>query len=285
MKNFESIKRMHHDSLFTDLFTDENNIIELYHILLGDKAKSNITADDIKILTLEKAFIHDLYNDLCFMVDDELIILMEAQSTYTKNIVTRLLFYLARDLEKYIRTKNNNNLNILYKEKMVELPTIKLYTIYTGERELSDHTISLKELMKDSGIEADIDLRVKVFCDENKTNILSEYIKFCKVLSSQKKKYGNTREAVVGAINICKDKGILKQYLKTREHEVIDMICDLVSFDQWVEDMERESEARGKIEGKIEVANKLSAMGMTQEQIGKVTGLTKEELKNYREYL
>ena len=85
------------DSLFIDLFSDKNRLIELYKSLVDDESK--ISIEDIEIITLENIITTGVYNDLGFRVKDEIIILMEAQSVYTENIVIRVLFYLSDTLK------------------------------------------------------------------------------------------------------------------------------------------------------------------------------------------
>ena len=64
------------------------------------------------------------------MVGDRLLILVEAQSTWTVNIIIRSLIYLMTTYQDYFtRTKQN-----LYKSKKVKLPKPELYVIYTGDR-------------------------------------------------------------------------------------------------------------------------------------------------------
>ena len=78
------------DSLFIDLFSDKNRLIQLYKSLVDDERKIN--TEDIEIITLENIITTGVYNDLGFRVKDEIIILMEAQTTYTTNIVLRIPF-------------------------------------------------------------------------------------------------------------------------------------------------------------------------------------------------
>ncbi len=271
-----NIKHKVYDSVFADYFTFEDNLKKLYKILLGENAREDIKREEIEILNIDKVFVDDLYNDLCFKVDDELIVLVEAQSTYTKNIVTRLLFYVAKDVERYIRTKSKNNkLTDLYKEKAFILPKIKLYTVYTGKKVLKDHYIKLTDLMVKDKIESDIELKVKVICQVDEDNILSEYMKFCRVLREQKKKLGNTVEAIEKTIEICQDKGILKKYLEERKHEVKDMVSEFITTEDWVEDVRNESISIGKVEGML-------ILGASSKQITELTGATEEEIEEIR---
>jgi len=86
------------DSLFIDLFSDKMRLIQLYKSLIDDQKQIN--PEDIEILTIQNLILRGIYNDLGFRVKDEIIILMEAQTTYTTNIVLRILFYLSETLNQ-----------------------------------------------------------------------------------------------------------------------------------------------------------------------------------------
>ena len=70
------------DSLFIDLFSDKNRLIQLYKSLVDDERK--ISTEDIEIITLENIITTGVYNDLGFRVKDEIIILMEAHKLPTQ---------------------------------------------------------------------------------------------------------------------------------------------------------------------------------------------------------
>ncbi len=167
--------------------------------------------NELKIINTEKVIVNDLYNDLSFLVDDELIILVEAQSTYSKNIVTRILFYVAKALKKHLRNQSKpEKLTSLYHEQIIEIPKIKLYTVYTGARKISDHDLELKMLMKNTedGIESDINLKVKVLCIPDEKNTLGQYMMFCSIFREQLALCNNSDKAIKNTIGICKDKNI-----------------------------------------------------------------------------
>ncbi len=64
VKTERTVKHKVYDSVFIDLFSYKENLKDLYKALLKDKAKSDITEDDINVIDIEKVFINDLYNDL-----------------------------------------------------------------------------------------------------------------------------------------------------------------------------------------------------------------------------
>ena len=61
-------------------------------------------------------------------------------------------------------------------------------------------------------------------------DIIGEYVAFTKVYNEQCRIHGRTEEAIRETIRICKDKNVLKEYLESREKEVIDMMVTL--FDE-----------------------------------------------------
>ena len=65
-----------------------------------------------------------------------------------------------------------------------------------------------------------VDAEVKVLYQEDENNIIGQYIIFCKVYTEQRKKHGQTKEAITETIRICKDRNVLKEYLENKEQEV-----------------------------------------------------------------
>ncbi len=55
---------------------------------------------------------------------------------------------------------------------------------------------------------------------------------FSKVYDEQRKLYRNTKQAVTETIRICKDRNVLKQYLESKEQEVVDIMMALFDDEQ-----------------------------------------------------
>ena len=149
---------------------------------------------------------------------------MEAQSTWSVNIIIRLLLYLA---ETYNKLFTENDID-LYGEKKAPIPKPELYVIYTGKGKKPEQISLSKEFF--GGAATDVDVKVKVISDSERGDIIGQYIAFTKVADEQVKKYGYTQKAAEETIRICKDKDILAEYLKEREVEVMDIMTTL--FDQ-----------------------------------------------------
>ncbi len=107
--------------------------------------------------------------------------------------------------------------------------------ISTGEKPKNPpDTISLsKDFFEGEKITVDAEVKVLYQADEN--SIIGQYIIFCKVYNEQRKLYGNTKQAVTETIRICKDRNVLKEYLESREQEVIDIMMTLFDDEQVLE--------------------------------------------------
>ena len=97
-----------------------------------------------------------------------------------------------------------------------------------------------------------IDLEAKVIFAET-DDIIGQYIIFCRVLDDQRRKFGPTRQAVMEAIRICRDRGVLVKYLKDREQEVIDIMITLFDQEHAVEQYGRSQRQEGKIQEAVDL--------------------------------
>jgi hypothetical protein len=97
-ENNPEVNRKIKDSVFTDLFKDKKNILRMYRELHPEDKET--TEDDITTITLTHVIVNKVYNDLGFQVKNKLIILVEAQSTWSVNIIIRLLIYLVQTYQE-----------------------------------------------------------------------------------------------------------------------------------------------------------------------------------------
>ena len=275
------------DSLFIDLFSDKMRLIQLYKSLIDDDREIN--PDDIEILTIQNIILRGIYNDLGFRVKDEIIILMEAQTTYTTNIVLRILFYLSETLKNYIiDSSENKNLNELYNTKPRIIPKIKLFVVYTGDKAMQDHDLHLKDVMVENDIISDIDMKVRVLCTGNKKSILGQYILFTRVYTKQKKECKDIETAVKNTIEICMNDEILKEYLDYRKMEVQEMITAFTTqeeaFESFLKDEvkrgRKEGREEGREEGKMDTLINFFKNGIGLDVISKGLGMSIDEVRS-----
>ena len=271
-----NVKHTAKDSVFTDLFSIPKYVFELYQAIHPEDKETNIS--DLKSVTCRCVLAEHPYNDLGFRVGDRLIVLVEAQSTWSPNIVLRLLSYWVQTLNDYFTEHNI----LLYKNSKVRCPKPELYVIFTGERVHEPDVLSFKELYFPMESSLDIDVKVHMLYDRENGDIIHQYITFCKVLTAQVKLYGGTRKAIEETMRICRDKKVLEEYLKHRETEIMDIITTLFDQDYVTKLYGLDQREEGREEGREEkarvIAKSLKDAGMSLEFIADHTGLTQKDI-------
>ena len=219
-------KRTAKNSVFLDLFQDKKNLLKLYKTLHPED--TDATEDILDIVTIDNVLTDNLYNDLGIMVgNNRLLLLLEAQASWTVNILIRILLYLAQSYHEYFERTSQS----LYKSRKVKMPKPELYIIFTGNKGRKPNTILLSKEFFDSA-DIDIEVRAKVIYESNTEDIINQYIIFCKVFNEQTKRYGMTQKAVMETILICRDRNVLREYLLEREKEVVTIMMSLFDDEQ-----------------------------------------------------
>ena len=200
------------------------------------------------------------------------MILIEAQSTWTMNILVRVLLYMAQSYHEYFQRTSQN----YYKSKKVKMPKPELYVIFTGNKGRKPDKVFLsREFFQ--GEEIDIEVKAKVIYEGNTDDIINQYIVFCKVFDEQTKQHGMKQKAIMETIRICKDRNVLREYLLDREKEVVTIMMSLFDEEQIMKSFiksERHDEAR-------ETAERLIKKGkMSLDEIAEcIPTLSFDELK------
>lgn len=229
-------KRTAKDTVFTSLFRDKENLLQLYQALHPEDRKTK--QEDLTIVTLENIMSGGIYNDLGFQLKEKLIFLIEAQSTWTMNILVGAFMYLVKSYQDYIYKTAQN----IYGSKKVTLPKPEIYVIFTGSRKKRPESISFAEEFF-PGEECCLDVKIRMIYDGKKGDIINQYVTFTKIFDEQVKKYGLVEKAVRETIRICRDRNVLKRYLERRESEVVDIMLTLFSQEE-VWDMHVRSERK-----------------------------------------
>ena len=261
------------DSVFTSLFKEKRYLIQLYRALHPEDTET--TEDDLKDVTVSNVLVDDIYNDLGFTVGTTIMLLIEVQSTWTVNIIFRALMYLVQTYREYFRKTKQN----MYKSKKLKMPKPEIYVIYVGDRKTRPEEISLSEEFFE-GKDICIDVRVKMIYDGKSGDIINQYVVFTKVCNEQVAKHGRTREAVQEAVRICKERNVLKEYLSSREKEVVDMLMELYDEQEVIRSYVESEKYEAENATKIATARRLLKMGkLSIEEIAEGSGLTVEEVE------
>ena len=226
-------------------------------------------------VTVSNVLVNDIFNDVGFRVGSTLLILIESQSTWTSNIIFRALMYLVQTYREYFKETKQD----IYKSRKLKMPAPELYVIYTGERKSRPEEISFSEEFFD-GKDICLDVKVKMIYDGKEGDIINQYVKFTKVCNEQVSLYGRTRKAIKETIRICKDKNVLKEYLESREQEVLSMLMELYDQEEvmrsYVESERYEAAEEAENATKIQMAREMIHGNEPLEKIIRYSGLSRE---------
>lgn len=259
-----------YDSVFTNIFRIPEYTLQLYQVLHPEDEE--MTADQIRIVTLENILLNQPYNDLGFLAGNRLMILVEQQTKWSDNIVIRSLIYMAQTIQQYIVDTKQN----VYGEKKVIFPEPEIYVVFIGDSKNKPSQLSLSEVYF-GGKAVALEMHVKVIFDGKEGDILNQYITFTKIYREQCKLYGRTQKAVMETIRVCKDRNVLRSYLQSREKEVVNIMMTL--FDQEYA-MERYTEDILLNKAK-ETAVNLANMGLSAEQIASAVKVSLTQVKKW----
>lgn len=289
MANIRKTKFTGKDTIFRDMFSKKKYLLQLYQTLHPED--NAIQENDLKIVTLKSILLNGIYNDLGFLVrENKLLILVEAQSTWSPNVVIRALMYLMSTYQDYF----NENKIQLYGNVKAVLPKPELYVIYTDKKGSHPDVLSLKDEFFPN-VDCCIDAKVKVIYLRDTDDIINQYIGFCRIFNEQVRLHGRTLTAAREIIRICRDNNLLKEYLHDREVEVEGIM--LMLFDQEkVWDIEREhifAQAReeglnegrslGLSEGRSLGLSEGRSLGLSEgRSLGLAQGSEKEKILNIK---
>jgi predicted transposase/invertase (TIGR01784 family) len=281
-----SVNRNHKDSVFSFLFSSPDILRELYSAIEGITLPPDIPID---INTLSDILYKDRINDLSFIIDNRLVVLIEHQSTINNNIPLRLLIYIAKIYEKIVNPKK------LYQTKLEKIPFPEFIVLYNGsdkypdhaELKLSDTFRGIENLKLPDTVKIPLELTVQVYNINQGYN--SEILKKCKTLDNysifvdkvrEYKKEGNSLdESVKLAIEYCKENNILKKFFDEHSSEVFNMLLTEWNWDDALEVAREEGWEDGLEKGREEGMEK----GREESRLHFLEllnqGLTKEEIK------
>ena len=228
----EKEKREHKDSLFVDLFyqdeTAKKNLLSLYNALHDTNYKDETIIRKVKI---DDVLYKNFKNDISCEVNGLVLVFGEHQSTINRNMPLRCLMYVGRAYEQLVDSKAR------YRTTLVKIPTPEFYVFYNGEKEQPlEQVLTLSDAFMNPVGENSVELKVKVIninSDKahgilDKCGILKEYSQFISTV----RKYSEEESAIKKAIKECIEKGILADYLKRKGSEVENMLIAEYSYEE-----------------------------------------------------
>lgn len=268
------------DTVFCRYIGSQKHLLELFNAIKG----TNYTdPSDIQINTLEGSFYCKIKNDISFIHNSLIMLLIEHQTTINPNMPVRLLSYVDELFRRWIKPQQRK----IYGRELIKLPAPEFYVFYDGDDTSFDHkTLKLSDAFKTSSDKLELIVNVYNLAAGKSETLkglcrpLNEYSIFSNQYKKLRKQNLTIDEAVRNSIQYCIQNNIMKDYLLDNEKEVIDMF----GF-EWNEKEEREAllelgeargeangEARGKTLGKISAIRDLLADGLITMEAIKATG-------------
>ena len=249
----EKEKREHKDSLFVDLFyqdeTAKKNLLSLYNALHDTNYEDETIIRKVKI---DDVLYKNFKNDISCEVNGLVLVFGEHQSTINRNMPLRCLMYVGRAYEQLVDSKAR------YRTTLVKIPTPEFYVFYNGEKEQPlEQVLTLSDAFMNPVGENSVELKVKVIninSDKahgilDKCGILREYSQFISMV----RKYSEEESAIKKAIKECIEKGILADYLKRKGSEVENMLIAEYSYEEDIQVKQEEARQEGIWQGRREV--------------------------------
>ena len=293
-KDINKVNREYKDSVFVDLFTSWESPISLYNALSSNKIPEYAK---IRMLQISNALYTSLRCDVSFTVENELIVIIEHQSTINENMPTRLLLYVSM---LYLNVLDEET---RYARRLKPIPTPRFFVLYNGDEKLPERSeLRLSKAFMLKGEERpQLELTVpvininygqnKAIMDRCKTlrgySYLIERIKNYRMIDEE--------HQFDLAIKDCIDHGVLDDYLIKQRKRIKNMLQTEYNFaTELAVRTAEEREAgillgmqRGRMEGIregiregiVETARNLINMGMSYEDIVKATGLSIEVIE------
>ena len=258
------------DTFFRYFFRDEIRALELYSAIVGEKILG-------KVKIYDDGGFWARQNDLLFIVNSQLIVMCEHQSTLSPNMPLRLLLYFSLILGAQVFGDK-----MVYGKSPIKIPTPKFYVLYNGEEKLHDQILKLSDTFLLQNEEVMLEATVKVIninWEEGKP-ILSRSPSlegYAYLIAELRKNIllGMDRDRAIGkAIETCIEKGKIAEFLKGRFEEVAAMLNFEYSQERCDEVMRQE----GREEEKSETVIQMRTEGFDDEVISRITKLPIEKI-------
>ncbi|GHU70645.1 hypothetical protein AGMMS49992_03330 [Clostridia bacterium] len=280
--------RQYKSSVFASYFSETNQrLIEIYN------AFSNVAypADTpIEVNTIDNALFYGLVNDVSFVLDNVLVVLIEHQSTWNPNMPFRILLYIVEILKRIYHDPKP-----FYKSTLQEIDKIRCFVLYNGNDEkpdvtklrLSDAFKKVADVIDDPELDTQLELVIPVYninAGRNpeilaKSKSLQDYTLFTAKVNEAKATGKDLTQAVETAIKYCIGHNIMADYLKTHGTEVRSVLFADITVEEIGEVRFEEGleigEARGRVEGRAEGRTEGRTEGKIDQAIKMATKLIK----------
>ena len=262
--------REHKDSVFRLLFSKPEILRELYSAIEGVELPPDVPID---INTISGVLVKGIRNDISFIIDKRLVLLTEHQSSINPNMPLRIFKYFEKVLNKIVDYEK------IFNKQLIKIPKPKFIVLYNGKAPYPEHgTLKFSDAFMDTeGLtvkedETSLELTVQVYNInhgqnkeiQQKCDTLNEYSLFIDKIREYEKTGLTIDEAVVYAVKYCLENDILKDFLREHGSEVISMMAEEYTTEDFLEAMMDEAREEGMEQGMQQGMEQGLEQGMQQ---------------------
>ena len=270
------------DTVFCHFMSNESHLLSLCNAL-NDTGYDE--SSDITINTLEGSFFSNIKNDISFLLNNLMVVLIEHQTTINPNMPLRFLSYVDELYKRYTSTSHKK----IYGDDLLKIPAPEFYVFYDGnDTSFEQQTLKLSNAFETQSDKLELTVHAYNLADgmndelKRKCLPIGEYSIFSNAYKHFRQQKMEIDHAVDEAIKYCLENNVMVDYLKNNQKEVIDMF----GF-EWNEKEEREAlleigEERGRLEGKIESIKELMRnLNLSPEKAMTALGIAPSEFSRY----
>ena len=155
------VNREHKSSVFSLLFGKPEILRNLYSAIEGVDLPPEIPID---INTITGVLVKGIRNDISFLVDNRLVVLIEHQASINENMPLRIFKYIGKVYDKIIDYKD------IFNKNLIKIPKPEFIVLYNGKETFPEtKTLRLSDaFMQTYGLTTDkdritLELEVKVY--------------------------------------------------------------------------------------------------------------------------
>ena len=244
--------REYKDSVFSLYLSNPERLIDVYNAV----ARTNYPPDTpVEINTLTDVLYKNQINDLSFLLDGQIVVLIEHQSTINENMALRLFLYSARVYEKITKQKP------LYKRKRVKIPVPRFIELYNGNETYPEHSV---QKLSDSFVfqqeNPQLELKIDIYNINYEVNAeivrrsrsLNEYSRFIGKIKANLADSLVLEEAIKQAIEYGIEHNLMKEFLEENGAEVANMLLSGWNMDEALAVSKEEGYEDGFEDGRID---------------------------------
>ncbi|MBQ0071013.1 MAG: hypothetical protein KBS81_04035 [Spirochaetales bacterium] len=267
-----AVKRDYKDKIFCKLFSDPQNLLDLYR--MKHPEDTDVTVDDIKPITLSSVLSEGTVDDIAFFVKDNVFFLTRVQSSWSGDIFLHSFLLAMEFYTEFLVNKNPE----LHRTRAASFPLPEVYVYYSGSQNVPE-TVSFAEIYG-GGRPMSMDFTVRVMTTAPANTVLGQYDHFIRTCEELAHKEKLTNENVSSIINDCIEKNILRSFLICHRSEVMHMLEDYWDLEgiRRVEDEELREEVTQQVTE--EHVQRLHLNGFDSSTISKLLDIPLDKVKS-----